>query len=253
MARFGGRDALVIERAGHSAWLLRSPRASDTRIGPMKPTDELTPVILADGSKVEIAVSYREGFVITRIDAMGVERARIHHPYPMSGFGGGGTLLSPTGRYLVVHYFSGQSEETFFLIDVRGGLDLVASPAFLRGQSASYAFSSDESRLVMALPESNTPWWEAWEDDEITRDEHGNAFGPFAKLVACDCRSGHIELASVDVVFDSDERPPISEDAPDLDPRFSSRDTLRIAMPWGDTIVPAPRSPDRLRFTISPR
>jgi hypothetical protein len=230
MARFGGRDALVIERAGHSAWLLRSPRAGDTRIGPMKPTDELTPVILADGSKVEIAVSYREGFVITRIDAMGVERARIHHPYPMSGFGGGGTL-----------------------IDVRSGLDLVASPAFLRGQSASYAFSSDESRLVMALPESNTPWWEAWEDDEITRDEHGNAFGPFAKLVACDCRSGHIELASVDVVFDSDERPPISEDAPDLDPRFSSRDTLRIAMPWGDTIVPAPRSPDRLRFTISPR
>jgi hypothetical protein len=121
---------------------------------------------LPDGRRILADVSPRSGIRVARFDAESRELARCQLDYPLAGFGGGGWVLSPSGKLLVLHYYSGQSEETFALLDLsHGAVRLVANPRYEFGEYASYAFSPEEGKMIMALPRACVEWWAPWEDD----------------------------------------------------------------------------------------
>jgi hypothetical protein len=216
----------------------------------MLPTEELEPVPLRDGGRVTVLV---EGsIVITRSDSSGVARGRVELAYPNAGFGGGGTLASPSARHLVVHTYSGQSEETFCLLDLARDLELIAAPDYFFGECGSYTFSPHEDFLVMALPESSCEWWIPWEEDGLEHDEDGTAYRPFATIVTCDCKSGRV-IASRLVIVPSVDEPLHTDDYdPDLDPRFIGPRTLRLCMPWGPATIDLPGTRATIRVSYPP-
>ncbi|HET6878973.1 MAG TPA: hypothetical protein VFI31_02390, partial [Pirellulales bacterium] len=77
---------------------------------------------------------------------------RIDFPCPDAGFGGGALALSPSEGLVLFSYFSGQSEESYRLISAGPQLRELGSCPYLFGEAASYAFSSDEQLMLMALP-----------------------------------------------------------------------------------------------------
>lgn len=200
-------------------------------------TIRTTPLALHDGSRVEVAVSEQDGILITRTDAVGSLIGEVKRPPPGAGFAGGGTVLSPSQRHLVLHYYSGQSEEAFILLDLVEGLSVVCAPGYQPGECASYAFSPGERRLLMALPLAYGDWWtDREQEDPLERDEDGSTCVEFATMVTCDCASGIVRRAPLVVVPDLTEPSPETYEY-DLDPRFIDETTVRLSMPWGEATV----------------
>src|SRR6478609_1675940 len=114
----------------------------------MIPTDELDELPLEDGGRIVATTSPRSGIRVTRFDAASRELANLELEFPSAGFGGGGWVLSPSGRLLILHYYSGQSEEAFALLDIsNGALRIVASTDYEFGEYSSYAFSPAEDNM----------------------------------------------------------------------------------------------------------
>jgi hypothetical protein len=196
------------------------------------------PMRLHDGGRVDVTLSGRDGILITRTGASGSLVDAVRRTAPDDWFAGGGTLLSPSQRYLVLHYYGGQSEEAFVLVDLTGGLSIVGAPGYQVGEHASYAFSPGETRLLMALPMryGDGDWWMDHSHEDLARDDNGHTYLEFATMVTCDCASGAVRAAPLVVAPDITEPPPESYDF-DLDPRFVDETTVRLSMPWGETSV----------------
>ena len=81
-------------------------------------------------------------------------------PFPSAGYGGGMLMLSPSERYLVFSYYSGQSEEAYILFEIQNScLEFIYSSDYLYGEGVSYLFSEHEELLYQALPKSIGPWY----------------------------------------------------------------------------------------------
>lgn len=212
-------------------------------------SDELDVLPLRDGGTIAAEVSYAAGLVVTRRDPQGAEIGKLVRAYPAAGWGGGGWLLSPSGRLLVLGYYSGQSEEAFLLLDLSGGdLRLVAATEYRSGECGSYAFSPEEDTLVLILPRSST-WWETWEDDWLEAAEDDTPVVPFASLIVCTTSTGH--LTDVEVELAPNAEASVDPDIydPDLHPRLSSGRVLTVRLPWGDATVDLSAAPARVRIT----
>jgi hypothetical protein len=210
-------------------------------------------VLLADGDRLGAAATEAEGFVVWRASASGERKGEVRLPYPGVGLAAGAFVLSPCQRYVAVDYYSGQSEETFLLLDLQHGLALVASPPYLLGEYASYAFSPDESLLLMALPLACTPWWVDPYESDFEVEDDGVRVMPFASLLICETSSGRLMRFSLAVVPASGASLPSAWDDPDLHPRFVDVATVCLAMPWGDTVIGLPDHPARVRIEYPPR
>lgn len=98
-------------------------------------------------------------------------------PCPFGGYGGGILLLSPSEKYLVFSYFSGESEEAFSLFEIGSErLRLVYNSGYLYGEDARYGFAKDEKILVQTV---RTGFWDK-ENPQI--DENGDAYFDFGEL-----------------------------------------------------------------------
>lgn len=215
----------------------------------MLPSDELYNLALPDGGSIRADVSYRAGIRVARFDAELRELVSIELAYPSAGFGGGGWVHSPSGRLLILHYYSGQSEEAFILLDLsNGGLRVVASPGYHVGESASYAFSHGEDKMIMALPRSCIEWWAPWEDDGLEVAADGARVLRFATLLLCATDSGQMQRTEIELVPSVAQ--PIRKHKCDLGlaPDFFVDLELSIQLPWARIKIDLSDAPLRVRI-----
>lgn len=219
----------------------------------MIPSNELHELVLSDGGKVVADVSVDRGIRATRFDAKSREQATLQLDYPSAGFSGGGWVLSPSGRLLVLHYYSGQSESTFVLLNLSDGvLTIVARPEYQFGEYASYAFSPNEDKMIMALPRTCVDWWERWEGDGLDTADDGVAVFPFATLMLCSTDSGQLHRVAIEIA--PAVLNPINKDEydPDLAPRISANTELTIQLPWASAKLDLNNTPDCVRIPYPP-
>jgi hypothetical protein len=149
-------------------------------------------------------------------------------------------VLSKSGRYLVASTSSGQSEESYDILELttppqhRGGLSR------LFGEGASFAFSEDESLLAMVYPLSCTGFSES--DIEAAGPSEGPLLASFGGIVIHDIASGDqlraTIVARVAPGFVPDDDMEFDADAFETK---VSRDQLRFRTPWGaQAVVPFP-------------
>ncbi len=196
---------------------------------------ELARALLADGSALTVEVA-PPGIRVRRV--RGEEVLRSHDlPYPAGGLGGCEIVLSPSQRFAVLSFYSGQSEEGFQLLRIEN-FEISIDQDFVFGEVASYGFSPDETVLVMALPRARE-WWEAWEvESEPTDDGH-------VSFEICELRVAHVEAGSVSAhvvqaVVRSDWEPKRDDWDSNLRPAFTSAREFRLALPWGPANLALP-------------
>ncbi len=80
--------------------------------------DETNIVFLSDGRKV--VLDDDDDIIISLVSNNTTEDTFVMS-YPSGGYGGGSLQLSPSEKYLIFCYFSGQSEEAFSLLKIENG------------------------------------------------------------------------------------------------------------------------------------
>lgn len=70
---------------------------------------------------------------------------RFEISYASGGYGGGSLQLSPSKKYLIFSYFSGESEEAFALLKIENEqINLLYDSGYFYGEEADYSFVNDE-------------------------------------------------------------------------------------------------------------
>lgn len=215
----------------------------------MIPTDELNELPLPDGGMVVASVAYDPGIRVTRLDAESCECAALQLDYPSAGFGGAGWVTSPSGTLLILHYYSGQSEEAFALISLAdNGLTLIANSGYQFGEYASYAFSPTEEQLVMALPHRCDEWWANWEDDGLEIANDGVAVLHIATLLLCSTSSGKLNRTKVELVPTVAHAIDKGGYDPDLTPGLITNCEVSLRFPWAKLTLDLSSAPARIRI-----
>lgn len=214
----------------------------------MIPTEGLHELSLPDGGTIVASLLSDSGIHVTRFNASSRQLATLQLDQQAAGFGGAGWVISPSGKFLILHWYSGQSEEAFNLINLSDeGLELVANPHYHFGEYASYAFSPTEETLVMALPRTCVEWWNDWANHGLeTADDNVGAL-PFATLLLCSTVSGQINQTEVEIVPAAGQPIHKIDYNPDLDPCFITNFELLVRFPWASAKLDLSGSPSRVR------
>lgn len=168
--------------------------------------------------------------------------------YPSNGYGGGTLYLSPSEKYLLFAYYSGQSEEAFTLFKISDRLESVYESDYMGGEAASYGFSKDEKVLIQGLPYMCSDWWQFWEDGQTEKDENGKLFFDFGYINILDVER-KILSKHIIRIYPSDNWQPAAESySPFISPEMVNDNTLKISMPWGDEMLHLPLN-DLIVFT----
>jgi hypothetical protein len=148
------------------------------------------------------------------------EGSRASLPYPAAGYGGHELVVSPSGKYLALFLYSGQSEvgwELFELPTLRhiGGLPYVF------GEGAAPVFSADEKGLAMLS---------TLRDIEPDDDDPDATVIDWAELRLQPLPTGALSTCTIQLRF---EEPP-EEREPEY-PRIVHLGTAEVtmALPWG--------------------
>lgn len=157
--------------------------------------------------------------------------------YPSGGYGGGKLLLSPSKRYLLFSYFSGESEEAYIIFRIcNSHLESVYRSEYICAEGASYIFSQSEEFLFYLLPESAGPWYK--EDAKI--DQKGNLFFEFCEINILDIGSREISKYKIRVIPSKNWDEDFAEEEPPYLIGITDNFMLRMAMPWGEEKVAFP-------------
>ncbi len=136
--------------------------------------DEMKSVFLTDGRK--IALDDDDDLILSLVSDNKTEDT-YKMPYPSGGFGGGSLQLSPSEKYLVFSYFSGESEEAFSLFEIEyARLKLLYDSGYLYGEDAHYSFVNDEKILVQTFRT------EFWYKENAKTDENKDLYYEFGEL-----------------------------------------------------------------------
>ena len=200
---------------------------------------EATSITLSDMREIilddDIVISMKKGEEILHA---------FEVPFPSAGYGGGILMISPSERYLVFSYYSGQSEEAYILFEIRDTyLELIYGSDYLYGEGASYLFSEHEDFLYQALPKSIGPWYcECAEEDE-----NGELFFEFCQINVLDIQKKTVTCSSIQVIPSEHWDDEWAEGEPPCLTEIVDRHTLRITMPWGEEQLVFPLD-DRVTF-----
>ena len=130
-------------------------------------------VTLADGSK--IILQDEDDISLSLISNDGTKDI-FQFPYHSGGYGGGSLLLSPSERYVIFSYFSGESEEGFVLLEiVNNQFKILYDSDYLYGEDANYSFADNEKILIQTFRIGS------WYIDAKT-DESGDMYYTFGEL-----------------------------------------------------------------------
>lgn len=136
--------------------------------------EETKTVFLADGRKV--VLDDDDNLILSLVSNNKTEDT-FKVPYPSGGYGGGSLQLSPSEKYLVFSYFSGESEEAFSLLEIKNGrLQFLYDSGYLYGEDAHYSFVNDEKILVQTF---RTKFW--YKENAET-DENRDMYYEFGEL-----------------------------------------------------------------------
>lgn len=158
-------------------------------------------------------------------------------PYPSAGYGGGALLLSPSERYLLFSYFSGQSEEAYTVFKISACcLESVYESGYVCGEGASYIFSANEDYLIQALPESVGPWYE----EDADTDKNGILFFEFGEITILDIKKKTPDKHLIHVYPSDNWDEDMAEGAPFYLDEIVDDRILRFVMPWGEEELALP-------------
>ena len=136
--------------------------------------EETKTVFLADGRK--IILDDDDDLILSFVSNNKTADTYTVH-YPSGGYGGGALQLSPSEKYLVFSYFSGESEEAFSLFGIENGrLKLLYDSGYLYGEDAHYSFVNDEKILVQTFRT------EFWYKENAKTDENNDIYYEFGEL-----------------------------------------------------------------------
>ena len=136
--------------------------------------EETKTVFLADGRK--IILDDDDALILSFVSSNKTEDIYTV-PYPSGGYGGGSLQLSPSEKYFVFSYFSGESEEAFSLFEIGNGrLKLLYDSGYLYGEDAHYSFVNDEKILVQTFRT------EFWYKENAKTDENNDIYYEFGEL-----------------------------------------------------------------------
>lgn len=194
---------------------------------------DFAPRTLSDGATIQLEVDDGAGGLLLRetVDGMLAREAAL--PYPGGGLSGGYLLVSPTERYVLVAMFSGQSEDGFELFERGTVLKRVFGQEYVAGEASSYAFSDDESVLIMAVPAACTDWWSPWKEGAVEAAGDGRVRFRFGEIRVFRVPSGERSVHRLWVTVPPGWEPDDDTYDPFLKPELGPEPSLALSMPWG--------------------
>lgn len=194
--------------------------------------DLINLVVLADGRKVVLEDDQDISLSLVINDDM---QDTCQFPHLSGNYGGGSLLLSPSERYVVFSYFSGESEEGFALLEIEGKhLRLLYDSDYLYGEDANYSFINQEKGLVQTFRTG------AWYEEEAEIDENGDSYYQFGELNLLDLETNQLDRHTI-VVYPSEDWVEEETDVGKfLFSHMEDGKSLCAEMPWGKEIFPYP-------------
>ena len=194
--------------------------------------DLINLVVLADGRKVVLEDDQDISLSLVINDDM---QDTCQFPHLSGNYGGGSLLLSPSERYVVFSYFSGESEEGFALLEIEGKhLRLLYDSDYLYGEDANYSFINQEKGLVQTFRTGG------WYEEEAQTDENGDSYYQFGELNLLDLETNQLDRHTI-VVYPSEDWVEEETDVGKfLFSHMEDGKSLCAEMPWGKEIFPYP-------------
>lgn len=194
--------------------------------------DLINLVVLADGRKVVLEDDQDVSLSLVINDDL---QDTCQFPHLSGNYGGGSLLLSPSERYVVFSYFSGESEEGFALLEIEGKhLRLLYNSDYLYGEDANYSFINQEKVLVQTFRTG------AWYEEEAEIDENGDSYYQFGELNLLDLETNQLDRHTI-VVYPSEDWVEEETDVGKfLFSHMEDGKSLCAEMPWGKEIFPYP-------------
>ena len=186
--------------------------------------EETKTVFLADGRKV---VLDDDGLILSLVSNNKTEDT-CTVPYPSGGYGGGTLQLSPSEKYLVFSYFSGESEEAFSLFEIENGrLKLLYDSGYLYGEDAHYSFVNDEKILVQTFRT------EYWYKENAKIDENKDMYYEFGELNLFNLETHELNRHTIHV-YPSDDWEEEETDAGTFMFSEINGSQFSVIVPWGN-------------------
>jgi hypothetical protein len=160
--------------------------------------------------------------------------ASLKLQFPSSGYGGGSIYVSPSEKYILFLFYSGQSEEAFTLLTNNDEISILYESGYLFGEAASYCFSEREGYLVQGLPYTCSEWWLPWIDGDVERDEEGYLYFPFGQINILNIQNSNLEKHEIIIQPKSNWQPNQEGYNPFLSPEIIGNDILKVSWPWGN-------------------
>lgn len=186
--------------------------------------DLVSHITLADGRR--IVLHDEDDISLSLVSNSGVEET-LPFSHLSGNYGGGSLLLSPSQRYVIFSYFSGESEEGFALLEiVNKRLKLMYDSDYLYGEDANYNFANDERTIIQTFRTG------AWYKDEAEIDENGDMYYEFGELNLLSLETNNLNRHTI-LVYPSDDWKEEETDVGTFSFSGIADGMLRVEMPWG--------------------
>ncbi len=193
--------------------------------------EETKVVFLLDKRKV---VLEDEGNIILSLISNSKVEDRFEVPYPSGGYGGGSLQLSPSKKYLIFSYFSGESEEAFCLLKIENNqLKFVYDSGYLYGEEANYSFVNDESILVQTFRTGT------WYKENAEIDKNGDIYYEFGELNLFNIETNELSRHTIHV-YPSDDWEEENTDVGTFAFSNINGREINVIVPWGKVTFYAP-------------
>jgi len=202
---------------------------------------DFIPGELKDGTRLVAGlklVSKTEFVVLIQLIRPNGNTETCEIPNSKYGIAGGSFVISPSERFAIFHYYSGQSEEAYALFRLADGFTHLASQDYLHGEVASFCFSADESIMIMALPRTYTDWWETLEEGDPEPDGEGRNLHEFGLVHFLEIATGQKMDHQIKISVPEELIPPQIEYDHDWKPKFLQNGGIGLSMPWGEVELP---------------
>lgn len=186
--------------------------------------DLMSHVTLADGRR--IVLHDEDDISLSLVSNNGVEETLPFSHLP-GNYGGGTLLLSPSQRYVIFSYFSGESEEGFALLEIANNrLKLLYDSDYLYGEDANYSFANDERTIIQTFRTG------AWYQNEAEIDENGDMYYEFGELNLFSLETNNLNRHTI-LVYPSDDWKEEETDIGTFSFSGIADGMLKVKMPWG--------------------
>lgn len=199
-------------------------------------------VTLADGS--EIILQDEDDILLVFVPNNKI-RNTFQFPHLSGNYGGGSLLLSPSEKYVIFSYFSGESEEGFILLEiVDGQLKVLYNSDYLYGEDANYCFTNSEKILVQTFRTGS------WYKENAEIDENGDMYYAFGEINILNLETFRLDKHTI-FIYPTDDWEEEKTDVGTFLFTDIADGKLEVEMPWGKKFFQYPLQETLIiRFSI---